>query len=130
MIVLDTHAWLWWVAAPERLSATARAAIDDADEIGISAISAWEVAMLTRRGRISLDRPVERWVRAAFDADPRSIELPLSGRIAARAALLEGDALPSDPADRFIYATARDLDAKLITRDTQLRAFDGKRTLW
>jgi PIN domain nuclease of toxin-antitoxin system len=130
VIVLDTHVWLWWVAAPERLSRTAQAEIDEADEIGISAISAWEIAMLANRGRIALDRPTERWVRAALDVDPRTTELALTARTAARAAALAGDGLPGDPADRFIYATARALDARLVTRDARMRAFDAKRTVW
>lgn len=129
MIVLDTHVWLWWVAAPDRLSKRARAAIEDATEIGVSAISAWEVAMLERRGRIALDRPASRWVRAAL-TDPRVVELPLDARVAVEAASLAGDDLPGDPADRFIYATARSRGARLVTRDAALRAHDQQQTVW
>ncbi len=130
MIVLDTHAWLWWVAAPERLSKRARTAIDEATEIGVSAISAWEVAMLERRGRIALDRPAARWVRAALATDPRVVELPLDASVAVEAASLAGEELPGDPADRFIYATARSRGARLVTRDAALRAHDRQRTVW
>lgn len=130
MIVLDTHAWLWWAAAPDRLSPAARDAIDRADEIGVSAISAWEVAMLVERGRVSLDRPAARWVRAALDEDPRTVELPLTSVIAVRAAGLGTEGLHGDPADRFIYATARSVDASLVTRDAALRAHDPQRTVW
>lgn len=130
MIVLDTHAWVWWLAAPDRLSPGARDAIAGAAEIGVSAISAWEVAMLAERGRISLDRPAPRWVRAALSADPRTIELPLTSAIAVRAAQLGADGMHGDPADRFIYATARDRDAPLVTRDAALRAHDAAHTVW
>jgi PIN domain nuclease of toxin-antitoxin system len=130
VIVLDTHAWLWWVASPDRLSTVARDAIDRADEIGIASISAWEVAMLAERGRITLDRPPARWVRAALDADPRTVELPLTAAIAVRAAQLGTDGMHGDPADRFIYATARSLEASLVTRDTALRAHDPAHTVW
>jgi PIN domain nuclease of toxin-antitoxin system len=128
VIVLDTHVWLWWQSDPGRLSAAAREAIDGADEIMVSAISAWEVAMLAARGRIALDRPAARWVRAALDADPRVDEAPLTAAIAVRAAALDG--LPGDPADRFIYATARDRGASLVTRDEALRRHDPARTIW
>jgi len=130
MIVLDTHAWLWWIAAPERLSAAAGDAIDRADEVGVSAISAWEVAMLVERGRVRLDRSPSRWVRAALTSDPRTVELPLTGAIAVRAAQLGADGMHGDPADRFIYATARAHDALLVTRDGALRSHDPERTVW
>lgn len=128
MIVLDTHAWLWWVAAPERLSKRARAAIDDATEIGVSAISAWEVAMLEQRGRVRLDRPAPLWVRAALTTDPRVVELAVDATVAVVAATLEG--MHGDPADRFIYATARSRGARLVTRDAELRAHDRARAVW
>ena len=130
MIVLDTHVWLWWVASPERLSAAAREAIDQADDLGVPAICAWEVAMLVERGRVRLDRPAARWVRAALDQDPRMTELPLTAAIAVRAAALGAEGLHGDPADRFIYATARALDALLVTRDTSLRSHDPQHTVW
>lgn len=130
MVVLDTHAWIWWLAAPDRLSTTARDAIDGADEIGIAAISAWEVAMLVERGRIALDRPAARWVRDALAADPRIVGLPLTPSLAVEAARLGAMGMHGDPADRFLYATARDRRATLITRDEALRAFDPDRTLW
>ena len=66
MIVLDTHAWIWWRADPARLSAPGARAIAEADRIGVSSISVWELGMLVRRGRISLDRNVARWVRQAL----------------------------------------------------------------
>ena len=66
MIVLDTHAWLWWVAEPARLSRPARRAIDEAEAIVVSAVSAWELAMLVGRRRISLDRDISAWVRQAL----------------------------------------------------------------
>lgn len=42
MIVLDTHAWIWWVSDPNQLSKKARSAIDHASELGICPISCWE----------------------------------------------------------------------------------------
>ncbi|MGO9320442.1 MAG: type II toxin-antitoxin system VapC family toxin [Solirubrobacteraceae bacterium] len=129
MIVLDTHAWLWWLTAPERLSDGASEAIDQAASIGVSTLSAWEVAMLATRGRISLDRDVGLWVRQAF-AQNRVGALAPSTEIAVAAALLDARAFPGDPVDRLIYATARATDAQLITRDEAIRAFDSRSTLW
>ncbi|MEV4422467.1 type II toxin-antitoxin system VapC family toxin [Patulibacter sp. NPDC049589] len=130
MIVLDTHAWIWWSADRDRLSTVARAAIDDAAEIGISAISAWEVAMLAERERIALDRPVASWVRQALTADPRTVEVPLTASIALQAVALGAEGMHADPADRFILASARHLGAALVTKDRALRAHDPARTVW
>ena len=52
MIVRDTHAWIWWLSAPERLSSAARTAISQTPSVGISTISVWELGTLLRRGRL------------------------------------------------------------------------------
>jgi len=129
VIVLDTHVWLWWMAAPERLSAAAREAIATAKTIGVSTLSAWEIAMLTARKRITLDRDVRVWVRQAL-AEARVEPLAPSAEIALAAGLLDTRAFPGDPIDRLIYTTARATDARLVTRDTAIRAFDPQSTLW
>jgi PIN domain nuclease of toxin-antitoxin system len=129
VIVLDTHVWLWWRAEPERLSETARAAIAHASSIGVSTLSAWEVAMLTVRGRISLDREVGLWVRQAL-AEERMTALAPSAEIAVAAGLLDAKGFPGDPIDRLIYTTALAAKAHLITRDAAIRAFDAESTIW
>jgi PIN domain nuclease of toxin-antitoxin system len=129
VIVLDTHAWLWWLAEPARLSRAARRAIDEAETIGVSAISAWELAMLVRRRRISLDRDVGAWVRQAL-APARVRQQPLTADVAVAAGLLDGDGFPGDPADRFIYATAQALRAPLVTRDEAIRRYDARTAVW
>lgn len=128
MIVLDTHAWLWWTSAPERLSGRARRALEEAAEIGLATISCWETAMLAARGRISLDRPVSAWIAQAL-AQPRLAALPLTAELALAAGLLD-DRFPGDPADRMIYATARANRAGLVTKDAAIRAYDPRLTIW
>jgi PIN domain nuclease of toxin-antitoxin system len=129
VIVLDTHAWLWWVAAPEKLSDLARNAIDSADTLGVATISCWELAMLTEAGRIDLDRDVEAWTKQAL-AEVRIQAMALTSPIALRAGLLGRAGVQGDPADRIIYATARDAGADLVTKDRALRAFDPRGTVW
>ena len=73
MIVLDTHAWLWWVSKPSSLSRTARSRIENETRIGVSAISCLEVATLVVKGRISLDRDTLEWLEAALAM--RKVEL-------------------------------------------------------
>ncbi len=129
MIVLDTHAWLWLVDAPARLSRAARAAIDGADRLGVCTISCWELAMLSLKGRILLDREVGAWVTAAL-ADARIETLGLRPDIAVAAAVLEGALVPRDPADRIIYSTARAHGAQIVTKDRVLRDHDRPATIW
>jgi PIN domain nuclease of toxin-antitoxin system len=129
VIVLDTHAWLWWVAEPERLSRGAREAIDRSERLGVATISCWEITMLVEAGRIELDRTVGAWIEQAL-ADARTQSLPLTSAVAVRAALLGREQFVGDPADRIIYATARDAGASLVTRDAALRAFDPRGTVW
>lgn len=54
MIVLDTHVWVWWVHGDEQLTPAQRDAItaNEADLIGVSAISCWEIAKLVEYGRL------------------------------------------------------------------------------
>ena len=129
MVVLDTHAWLWSVADPDRLSEVARDAIEASDTVGVATISCWEVAMLALRRRIELDRELARWIRQAL-AQPGTLALPLMPSVAVEAALLERQGFGGDPADRIIYATARDRGAPLVTRDAGMREFDPRGTLW
>lgn len=132
MILLDTHAWIWWVADPERLPALARAAIDDAltagDPVLVSAISVWEVAMLVDRGRLELTLDVADWVGRSEAAQEIRF-VPLDPRIALASVTLE-DFPNRDPADRMIVATARDAGAVLVTADARLQAYEGVSTLW
>jgi len=128
LIVLDTHAWIWWVADPARLSSAARRAIEKARVRGVCAISVWEVAVLIERGRLVLDREVTDWVRDALEM-PGVELLPLTPEIALAAGggVLE---LHGDPADRMIAATALAHRARLVTKDERLRALQTLDTVW
>lgn len=128
MIVLDTHAWLWWQDADEKLSVRARAEIDGAQRIGVCTISCYEIARAVTRGRIRLDRDVATWVTQALASD-RVGPLELTGRVATDAGAL-GEDFPGDPVDRIIYATARQLGARLVTRDRALRRVAPELTVW
>jgi len=127
VIVLDTHAWVWWVTKPERLSLPSRAAIEQAPAVGIAAISCWELAMLVQKRRLGLDRDVLTWVRQAF-ALPRATLLPLIPEIAVAAVRLPEN-FQGDPADRLIVATALHHGAALVTKDQRIRKFTAVRTI-
>jgi PIN domain nuclease of toxin-antitoxin system len=127
VIVLDTHAWLWWVSRPSELSAGARKVIDSADVVGVSAISAWEAATPARKRRFDFDRPVGDWMAAAL-AVPRVRELPVTAAIGAAGSF--GSDFPGDPADRIIAATALAHGAPLVTKNDALRTMEALQTVW
>ncbi len=131
MIVLDTHAWVWWVSNPEMLSDLARQAIDDAvrrRELFISTISSWEVAMLVEKERLSLALDVRDWISRS-EALPFVTFVPLSTAIAVESVRLPG--FPhADPADRIIVATAMSLGARLVTKDEKLLRYGPARAVW
>ncbi len=127
MIVLDTHAWLWLTSDPERLSAAARAAVDEADTIGVCTITCWEIVMGVAAGRMRIDRDPRRWMRQAL-AVQRTAARPLTAEIAVSAALLARQ-FPGDPADRIIYATAVGHGVPLITKEERISSFDPQDVL-
>ena len=65
MVVADTHAWLWWLSGDASLSAIAGATLArafDEGDLGVSAMSVWEAAMLVKTGRLALALPLNyRW---------------------------------------------------------------------
>lgn len=128
MIVLDTHAWLWWVSGDAALSRKAEKEIRAARRILVSAVSCLEVAVAEARGRIELDRPPLLWLEEAL-ALPRVELVPLTPAVAVRASRLGRD-FPGDPADRVIVATALLESAVLVTRDSRIREYPGVGTVW
>jgi PIN domain nuclease of toxin-antitoxin system len=128
VIVLDTHAWLWWVSGAPALSRKAEREIQSAPRIGVSAISCLEVAVAEARGRIALDRPLLLWLQQAL-ALPRVELLPLTPAVAVRASRFGRD-FPGDPADRVIVASALLESAVVVTRDKKIRDSTGVETIW
>lgn len=119
-LVADTHALLWWQAGSDRLSASARAYLAAAERVLVSPVSCWEIALLARKGRIGLDRPTAVWIRDLLALENVAIA-ELSPGVAVAAAELPD--FHDDPADRFLYATARSLRIPLLSQDGALRRY-------
>ena len=119
--LLDTHVWLWWNTAPERLAAKARRQIGDPhNEVFLSAASVWEMAIKRRLGKLALTEPVASYVARRLAADDiRS--LPVSTDHAAAVETLE--LLHSDPFDRLLIVQARHEGLRLLTADDQVLAY-------
>ena len=126
MIVLDTHAWIWWASQPKALSKAARTRIEQARTIGVPAISLWEVAMLVARHRIELKHDLQDWLEAAI-ALPGIELLPLTPAIAARSNEIQ---MHGDPSDRLIVATAIVHAAPLVTKDANIRKLERVDSVW
>jgi PIN domain nuclease of toxin-antitoxin system len=130
-VVLDTHAWVWWVTEDRRLSRPARRAIEKSqarDLLWLSLISVWEVAKKVQKSQLVLDRPVDDWLDLAV-TQPGLHVVELS-----RPILVESCRLPppfhGDPADQIIVATARDRDATILTKDQVIRDYAHARSAW
>lgn len=131
MILLDTHALIWQLSNPEKLSPNADQAIEVAinnNEVYVSSISAWEIAMLVQRGRLELTMDVKDWLAIAESLQYLHF-VPVNNRIAVKSVSLP-DFKYADPADRIIIATARALNASLITKDDKILSYQHVKTIW
>ena len=133
MIVLDTHALVWWVSGDNRLlSATARATIskEEANEASmiVSAISAWEIAILVQKSRLVLSMDVEEWLDHVASLPPIRF-VPVDRQTAVQSVRLPGE-FHADPADRIIVATARRLNVPLVSGDSKIRDYPHVRSIW
>jgi PIN domain nuclease of toxin-antitoxin system len=116
MILLDTHIFVWTLLAMDRIPAMIQAAMDAATDLGVSAISLWEIAMLNGKGRLTLPEPVLPWFKQALLLEKLKL-LPITPEIAA---LSGGLPMHGDPADRLIAATAIEYNVALATVDRLL----------
>jgi PIN domain nuclease of toxin-antitoxin system len=131
LILLDTHALVWWATGAPELSAKARRAIQaEAGQRGVSAsaISLFEIATAARRDRLRFSMSAEQWLADLVLLPELTIE-PVNAAIAQLAGSFD-DNMPGDPADRMIVATAMQLQARLVTADDRLRRVRQVETVW
>ncbi len=132
MIVLDTHALIWWVNGGEQLSRKARKAIENElagdGQVRVSAITAWEIAMLVSKGRLALTMDIDDWLETVASIEGVSF-MPIDTHVAVQSVRLPGGFHP-DPADRLIVALARHHSAPLVTADTRIQEYRHVKTIW
>ena len=125
--LLDTHAFLWWLAGSEHLSAAARNTIaDDANDILVSAASAWEMATKYRLGKLPGSAAVVLDMGASI-AGQGFQELAITVDDGGRAGRLPGPL--RDPFDRMLIAQALARDLVLISIETPFDRY-GVHRLW
>lgn len=127
MIVLDTHAWIWWVDDHPRLRRSVRDQIDSENDVRVCATSLLEIATAVSLGRLALRASVRYHLQIAQSAEQARIER-LTDALCLRSASLPG-AFHRDPADRLVVALARTFDAELVTADFRIPGYSHVKTL-
>jgi PIN domain nuclease of toxin-antitoxin system len=121
-LLLDTHLLLWAAAEPARLSAKARALIqDEANELWFSAVSVWEVSIKRALGRPDFKIDTRQWRQALLDNG--YLELAVRG---VHATALDGlPPLHQDPFDRMLVVQAAVENLTLLTADKLVAQYPG-----
>lgn len=118
----DTHVAVWWLFDDARLPRSHRRVLERAEaegrSVALSAMSLWEIAKLTQRGRLRMSQSLDVCLDELESATCFTI-LPLTARIAAESTRL-GAEFPTDPADQIIAATARCHGLTLLTADARI----------
>ena len=121
-LLLDTHVLLWWREASARIGSDVRQAIATADEVVVSAASAWEVAIKVALGKLRIPSPLDDAVRdSGFDALPITFS---------HAAAVTGLAPHhADPFDRMLIAQALVEQLTIVTHDRRFAPY-GIPVIW
>lgn len=120
-VLLDTHAFLWWVSDDPRLSRRARRIIaDSSNQVFFSAASAWEIAIKTALGRLMVASDPQQFVAEQMRMngfEPLPIDL--------RHALHVGSLPPhhGDPFDRMLIAQAAIEECTILSADAEIRRY-------
>jgi PIN domain nuclease of toxin-antitoxin system len=126
LIVLDTSALIYWTLDPAKLTSTAEKTIENTNQITISSISIWEIALKAKQGRLALPLSTADYTNNLQKLDRLEIAF-VDVKIWLKNISLNWD--HRDPADRTIVATATLLNCPLVTSDRVIRAF-YKQSIW
>jgi len=117
-LLLDTHAFLWWLADDAKLGPKARAAIADGRSVVfVSAASVWEIAVKRRAGKLDAPGDVAEWIERCDFA-------PLSIDVEHAVAAAELPPHHRDPFDRMLVAQAQLEELTLVARDDAIDEYD------
>ncbi|MHB8620203.1 MAG: type II toxin-antitoxin system VapC family toxin [Chloroflexota bacterium] len=120
-LLLDTNALLWWLAGGERIRPGTRAIVaDPANDVYVSAATAWEIAIKRVLGRLEVAEDVATWLPRELSGN-RFLGLPISLDHALAVERLPK--LHTDPFDRLIIAQAEQERLTIVTGDSQLAGY-------
>lgn len=125
-VLIDTHAFLWFVADDPRLSPRARQAMTGAQEALLSLASCWEMAVKASMGKLTLSQPVDRFLPTHIAENSLTL-LHLELAHVTRVARLPWH--HRDPFDRVLAAQALDEDLPIVSADPVFRRYGVKR-IW
>jgi PIN domain nuclease of toxin-antitoxin system len=121
-ILLDTQALLWWREGSRNLGPRARAVIEtQAAAVRVSAASAWELAIKSRAGRLTLSQPLHLWFPTAIEASG-FVALDVTIEHAIGVASLPDH--HADPFDRLLIVQARMERLSIVTSDSAFDDYD------
>jgi len=119
-VILDTCGLIWLAMGSKDLSVETRRAINAADVVQVSAISAVEIGSKYSSGELDLPCDPEKWYLDVL-AHHQVNEIPVDGRVAMASTKLPR--IHKDPCDRIIIATAKLLGLRVVTADERFRSY-------
>ncbi len=129
MVLLDTHAWVWWVTQNRKLLPATLHEYLSKDEapLNVSAVSVYEVCVLAGRERVNIGLPIREWINEATVGSNIRV-IPVDRQIAEYAGRLPD--IHGDPMDRIIIATSMLLETTLVTKDQWIQQYPDLKILW
>lgn len=127
-VLLDTHAFLWWIGDNPSLSLPARQMIADAkNTVYISAVSVWEISIKTRTGKLNIfSGDIEGFIEQHIQENA-FLSLPLTLSHAAKIHSLSNR--HRDPFDQMLIAQSRVEGIPIVTADKTIHSYDVD-TIW
>lgn len=119
-MILDTCALLWLAAGSKKLARRTLKEINESPAVYVSAISGFEIAIKSARGKLKLPRPPQEWFDRVVEHHGLAV-LPLDVAVCIAAAELPP--IHDDPCDRFIIATAKLNDLTVVTADERFEKY-------
>ena len=120
-LLLDTHAFIWWVNEPEKLSAKVLELCDAEENVlYLSVASIWEIELKIHSGKLKFDEPIQTLVKSEMaDNDLKIVPIPMEH-------VFGVNNLPpvhKDPFDRLLIAQAIFMGASLVSIDKLINAY-------
>ncbi len=120
-LLLDTHSFLWWIGNDDRLSRAAHDAISDANnEVFFSVASAWEMAIKTGSGKLSINSELAGFLKKHLHKNDFSV-LPIT--LSHSLHIVQLPHHHRDPFDRILVAQAQAEKARLVTKDPEIAKY-------
>lgn len=122
-LLLDTCALIWWTLDQAQLSPETLAVLNKSDEIFLSSISIWEVAIKIKNKKIDIGMDIQSYVEKLKEVSTLQM-IPVTEDIWLKNIMLDWE--HKDPADRTIVATAYLAQCAIVTTDQKIRSFYPK----